>query len=71
MKWIPLNLPGPREGKKYDICLNDGTVINGVEFWDYGGGFDPLGPGETSPYGTAYNVKYPSSAVKAFKEHGG
>ncbi|PKN30944.1 MAG: hypothetical protein CVU64_00905 [Deltaproteobacteria bacterium HGW-Deltaproteobacteria-21] len=70
MDWIPLNLPKPEDGKKYDIRLHDGTVIAGVEYWDFGAGFDPLPPGEESPSGSR-DVRYPLSEVKEYRAHGG
>jgi hypothetical protein len=68
MDWIPLNAPKPEDGKTYDIRMNDGQVVTNVEFWGFGGGFDPLGLGETSPYGVP-KVKYPISEVKEYRPH--
>ena len=66
MEWIPLNAPQPEDGKRYDIRLLDGRVVVDVEFWGFGGGFEPLLIGETSPYGAA-KVKYPLSEVKEYR----
>lgn len=70
MEWIPLNAPKPQDGKKYDIRLNDGSIVTDVEFWGHGGGFDPLAPGEHSPCGASLKVRYPFREVDAYKERG-
>jgi len=66
MKWTPLNLPKPEDGKRYDIRLKDGRIIKGVEFWDFGGGFAPLEIGATSDNASS-NVKFPISIVKEYR----
>jgi hypothetical protein len=65
MEWIPLNIPRLQDGKRYRVRLLDGTVVEGVEYWGHGGGFEPLLPGEKSPFG-APNVKYPLDQVKEY-----
>lgn len=66
MKWMPLHTPKPEDGKIYDIRLKDGTLVTGVEFWDFGAGFEPLEIDETSPHGSKC-VKYPLSVVRDYK----
>lgn len=66
MEWIPLNMPRPEDGKRYDIRLKDGTVVTGVTYWDYGCGFEPLDLDEPSP-ARGCHVKYPLSVVVAFR----
>lgn len=66
MKWIPLNLPKPEDGKYYDIQLKSGEVIGNVLFWDFGGGFAPLDLDEGDP-AAGCHVKYPVSKVTAYR----
>lgn len=66
MEWIPLNLPRPEDGKRYDIRLKNGKVVTGVIYWDYGCGFEPLELEESSP-AAGCPVKYPLSQVAAFR----
>jgi hypothetical protein len=68
MDWSPIHRPRPEDAKFYDIRLKDGTIVSGVEYWDHGGGFDPLPPGEDSPFGHP-SVRYPLDAVSEFKPH--
>jgi hypothetical protein len=66
MEWIPLNLPKPEDGKRYDIRLKNGEVVRNVAFWDYGGGFEPLELDETAPR-PGCHVRYPISEVAAYR----
>jgi|13_taG_2_1085334.scaffolds.fasta_scaffold07009_8 hypothetical protein len=36
--WPPVQ---PKDEKRYDIELRDGTTVENVEFWAFGGGFKP------------------------------
>jgi hypothetical protein len=66
--WIPVCPSRPEDARSYDIRLEDGTVVTGVEYWDHGAGFDPLPPGERSAFGDAA-VRYPLRVVRAFRPH--
>lgn len=66
MEWIPLNLPKPEDGKRYDIRLNNGEIIRGVQFWDFGGGFEPLELDQSAPAPNS-PVAYPVSEVAAYR----
>ncbi len=68
MEWTTIGPPRPQDAMVYDIRLLDGTVISGVEYWDHGAGFNPLAPGEISPFGDPA-VCYPLSVVHAFRLH--
>lgn len=57
--WPPVE---PQDEKLYDIELKDGTVIQNVEFWAFGGGFKP----SESKQGTSYLVDYPLENVVSF-----
>ena len=66
MKWIPLHLPKPEDGKHYDIRLKNGEIVRNVVFWDFGGGFAPLELDESVP-ASGHHVKYPVTDVEAFR----
>ena len=36
--WPPVS---PQDEKRYDIEMNDGTIVENVEYWAFGGGFKP------------------------------
>ena len=69
MDWIPLDQPRPEDGKRYDIRLKDGTLVENVVYWDYGCGFEPLELEEKTP-GEGPVVRYPISTVAAFRPVG-
>lgn len=52
----------PQDEKFYDIELNDGTIIERVEFWGFGGGFDPC-----QKTNKGFHVNYPMEEIKSFE----
>jgi hypothetical protein len=52
----------PQDEKRYDIELRDGTTVQNVEFWAFGGGFKPSGVNR----GTSHLVDYPLQDVVSF-----
>ena len=59
--WPPIE---PRDERRYHIELTDGTTVEGVEYWAFGGGFQP----SETPSGTSKLVEYPLSSVVSFVE---
>ena len=57
--WPPVN---PQDEKIYDIELEDGVLIENVEFWAFGGGFEP----SEEKGGTNQLTKYPLHKVVSF-----
>ena len=52
----------PQDEKRYDIEMNDGTIVENVEYWAFGGGFKP----SEKLLGTANLVEYSLENVAAF-----
>ena len=57
--WPPIE---PQDEKRYNIELTDGTTIQDVEFWAFGGGFKP----SDTARGTSSLVDYPLQNVVSF-----
>jgi hypothetical protein len=57
--WPPVE---PKDEQKYDIEILDGTTVENVEFWAFGGGFQPSGKAR----GTSGLVDYPLGLVVSF-----
>jgi hypothetical protein len=58
--WPPIS---PQDEKKYNIELKDGTIVENVEYWSFGGGFQPTQ--EREPKRSKY-VDYELSDVVSF-----
>lgn len=56
--WPPVS---PKDENFYDIELKNGEIVENVEFWGFGGGFDPC-----IKTGDGY-VKYPMERVVSFQ----
>ena len=63
-EWVLISQPTPQDEEIYDICLNSKEVIEGVEFWAFGGGFKPLARRVNGKL-----VAYPLEDVHSFKLH--
>jgi len=63
-EWVLINPPRPIDEETYDICLNSKEIIEGVEFWAFGGGFKPLARRVNGKL-----VAYPLEDVHSFKLH--
>jgi len=57
--WPPVE---PHDEQRYDIELRDGTSVQNVEFWSFGGGFKP----SEIARGTSRLVDYPLGDVVSF-----
>lgn len=57
--WPPVS---PQDEKRYDIEMNDGTIVENVEYWAFGGGFEPT----TKQMGTSHLVEYRLEDVVSF-----
>ena len=58
----PLPPVEPKDEKRYDIELKDGTTVENVEFWAFGGGFKP----SEEKKGLSQLTDYPLSEVVSF-----
>jgi hypothetical protein len=57
--WPPVQ---PQDEKMYDIEMKDGTTVYCVEYWAFGGGFQP----SEKARGTYNLVNYPLTEVVSF-----
>jgi hypothetical protein len=57
--WPPVS---PQDEKRYDIEMNNGTTVENVEYWAFGGGFKP----SDKPLGTSNLVEYRLEDVVSF-----
>ena len=65
--WPPIE---PKDEKIYNIRLKDGSVINDVEYWSFGGGFifnKQKGMIRSEGYGNKY-VDYLLEEITGFEE---
>ena len=51
-----------QDEKRYDIEMNDGTIVKNVEYWAFGGGFQP----SAKHMGTSHLVEYPLKDVASY-----
>ncbi len=65
-KWNPVNTPSPHDEKMYDIRLHDGSIIKGVEYWAFGGGWTDNA--KDNSFAKGQLVDYPLSSVSEFRE---
>ena len=57
--WPPVS---PQDEKRYDIEMNNGTIVENVEYWSFGGGFKP----SEKPLQTSSLVEYRLEDVVSF-----
>ena len=57
--WPPVS---PQDEKRYNIEMKDGTIVENVEYWAFGGGFEPT----TKQMGTSRLVEYRLEDVVSF-----
>ena len=57
--WPPVE---PQDEDRYDIELRDGTIVEDVEYWAFGDGFDPIEK-QSSLSGL---TRYPLSQIVSF-----
>ena len=62
--WPPVSFI---DEKRYNIELKDGTCISNVEYWAFGGGFEPIEEAITKYKKRKELVRYILADVKSFE----
>ena len=57
-----MTITEPQDEQRYDIEMNDGTIVKNVEYWAFGGGFQP----SAKHMGTSHLVEYRLKDVASF-----